>query len=74
MPQLSIFVSHSTKYADIATSFKRSLLRVKSSRELSVKLSEDMPTGREWRKWIDDSIMSAARTRASCFIRTPAWT
>jgi len=59
MPQLSIFVSHSTKYADIAKSFKRSLLRVKSSRELSVKLSEDMPTGREWRKWIDDNVRGA---------------
>jgi len=58
-PQLSIFVSHSTKYADIAKSFKRSLLRLKSSRELSVKLSEDMPAGREWRKWIDDNVRGA---------------
>lgn len=59
MAQLSIFVSHGTKYADIAISFKRSLLRVKSSRQLSVKLSEDMPAGREWRKWIDDNVRAA---------------
>jgi hypothetical protein len=45
MAQLSIFVSHGTKYADIANSLKRSLLSVRSSRPLSVKLSEDMPAG-----------------------------
>ena len=59
MAQLSIFVSHGTKYADIAISLKRSLLRVQSSRRLSVKLSEDMPAGREWRKWIDDNVRTA---------------
>jgi len=59
MAQLSIFVSHGTKYADIAISLKRSLLRVQSSRRLSVKLSEDMPAGREWRKWIDDNVRAA---------------
>ena len=46
MEPLSIFVSHGSKYADIAVSLKRSLLRVPSSRTLSVKLSEDMPAGR----------------------------
>ena len=59
MAQLSIFVSHGTKYADIANSLKRSLLSVRSSRPLSVKLSEDMPAGREWRKWIDDNVRAA---------------
>ena len=59
MAELSIFVSHGSKYADIANSLKRSLLRVKSSRQLSVKLSEDMPAGREWRKWIDDNVRAA---------------
>ena len=59
MAQLSIFISHGTKYADIASSLKRSLLRVPSSRGLSVQLSEDMPAGREWRKWIDDNVRSA---------------
>jgi len=59
MAQLSIFVSHSTKYADIANSLKRSLLSVRSSRPVSVKLSEDMPAGREWRKWIDDNVRAA---------------
>jgi len=59
MTQLSIFVSHGSKYADIAKSLKRSLLSVKSRRELSVNLSEDMPAGREWRKWIDDNVRTA---------------
>jgi len=59
MAQLSIFVSHGTKYADIANSLKRSLQRVQSSRQVSVKLSEDMPAGREWRKWIDDNVRAA---------------
>jgi hypothetical protein len=59
MAQLSIFVSHGHKYADIAISLKRSLLRVQSSKQLSVKLSEDMPAGREWRKWIDENVRTA---------------
>jgi hypothetical protein len=59
MAPLSIFVSHGTKYADIANSLKRSLLRLQSSRQLSVKLSEDMPAGRQWRKWIDDNVRTA---------------
>ena len=59
MGELSIFVSHGTKYADIAKTLKRSLLEVKSSKLLSVKLSEDMPAGREWRQWIDDNVRTA---------------
>src|SRR3954467_4896772 len=59
MDQLSIFVSHGTKYADIANSLKRSLMRVQSSKQLNVKLSEDMPAGKEWRKWIDDNVRAA---------------
>ncbi len=59
MSDLSIFVSHGTKYADIAKTFKRSLLEVKSSKKLSIKLSEDMPAGREWRQWIDDNVRTA---------------
>jgi len=59
MNELSIFVSHGTKYADIAKTFKRSLLEVKSSKKLSIKLSEDMPAGREWRQWIDDNVRTA---------------
>ena len=36
MNQQSIFVSHGTKYAYIANSLKRSLLRVKSTRPKNV--------------------------------------
>jgi len=59
MGELSIFVSHGTKWADIAKSVKRSLLMVRSSKQLSVKLSEDMPAGKEWRRWIDDNVRTA---------------
>jgi hypothetical protein len=59
MAPLSIFVSHGAKYSDIANSFKRSLEGVPSSRKLSVKLSEDMPPGQEWREWIDDNVRAA---------------
>lgn len=59
MDPLSVFVSHGSKYSDIANSFKRSLLSMRSSRPLSIKLSEDMPAGREWRKWIDDNVRTA---------------
>ena len=59
MNQVSIFVSHGSKYADIANSLKRSLLRVKSTKQLNVKLSEDMPAGRKWRQWIDENVRTA---------------
>ena len=59
MDQLSIFVSHAHKYGDIAKSLKRSLSSVPSSTRLNIKLSEDMPAGREWRKWIDDNVRTA---------------
>ncbi len=59
MASLCIFVSHGAKYADIANGLKRSLLSLKSSKPLDVKLSEDMPAGREWRKWIDDNVRAA---------------
>src|SRR5690242_7861640 len=59
MAPLSIFVSHGTKYADIAKSLKLSLEKVPSNRKLNVKLSEEMPAGREWRKWIDDNVRTA---------------
>jgi TIR domain len=56
---LRIFVSHGTKYADIADSFKRSLEQVPSSRRLRVELSEHMPVGREWREWIEANVHGA---------------
>ena len=59
MDQVSIFISHSTKYADIARSLKQSLLQVSSRKKLEISLSEDMPAGRQWRKWIDDNVRTA---------------
>jgi hypothetical protein len=59
MDPLGIFVSHGHKYADMAKSLKTSLMSLRSNRSLNVMLSEDMPTGREWRKWIDDNVRAA---------------
>lgn len=59
MDSLGIFVSHGHKYADMAKSLKNSLLNLRSSKSLNVMLSEDMPAGKEWRKWIDDSVRAA---------------
>lgn len=59
MDPLGIFVSHGHKYADMAKSLKTSLMSLRSNRSLNVMLSEDMPAGREWRKWIDDNVRSA---------------
>ena len=59
MDSLGIFVSHSHKYADMAKSLKTSLLSLHSTKSLNVMLSEDMPAGREWRKWIDDSVSAS---------------
>jgi hypothetical protein len=57
MDQLSIFVSHGSEYADIANSFKRSLLQLNG--QLNVMLSEDMHSGQNWREWIDDNVSAA---------------
>src|SRR5262245_1914249 len=59
MDPLGIFVSHGHKYADMAKSLKTSLLSLHSDRSLNVMLSEDMPAGKEWRKWIDDNVRAA---------------
>jgi TIR domain-containing protein len=59
MDSLGIFLSHGHKYADMAKSLKASLLSLPSSKSLNVMLSEDMPAGKEWRKWIDDSVHAA---------------
>jgi hypothetical protein len=59
MSEVGIFVSHGHKYADMAKGLKASLLSLRSSRQLRVMLSEDMPAGREWRKWIDESVRAA---------------
>jgi len=59
MDSLGIFVSHGHKYADMAKSLKTSLLSLRSNKSLNVMLSEDMPAGREWRKWIDENVRAA---------------
>jgi len=56
---LNIFVSHSTKYADIAKSLKLSLHALQTTPVLDIKISEEMAGATDWRRWIDDNVRSA---------------
>ena len=72
MDNLKIFVSHNTKYVDIAKSLKLSLQALESKTRLDVKISEEMagaPTGDNGsRKTYEVPIYFC------CFSRMPAWT
>jgi hypothetical protein len=59
MSGLKIFVSHSTKYADIAKSLKLSLQALESETLLDIKISEEMAGATDWRKWIEENVRSA---------------
>ena len=59
MDELKIFVSHSTKYVDIAKSLKLSLQALESKTLLDVKISEEMAGATNWRQWIEDNVRSA---------------
>jgi hypothetical protein len=59
MRELRLFVSHSTKYKDIATSLKLSLQALESNTMLDVRISEEMAGATDWRQWIDENVRSA---------------
>ena len=61
MDLVKIFLSHNTKYIDLATYLKNSLhaLEIKPSTQLDVKLSEEMAGATDWRQWIEDNVRSA---------------
>ncbi|MES2714840.1 MAG: toll/interleukin-1 receptor domain-containing protein [Pseudomonadota bacterium] len=56
---VKIFVSHSSKYRDIATSLKLSLLALESESHLDIRISEEMAGATDWRQWIEDNVRSA---------------
>jgi hypothetical protein len=61
MDTVKIFLSHSSKYMDLAASLKNSLhaLEIKPSTQLDIKISEEMEGATNWRQWIEDNVRSA---------------
>ena len=61
MDPVKIFLSHNSKYIELATSLKNSLhaLEIKPSAQLDIKISEEMDGGANWRQWIEDNVRSA---------------
>jgi hypothetical protein len=61
MSGLKIFVSHSTKYGELAKSLKLSLQTLEAGKAqlLDIKISEEMAGATDWRKWIDENVRSA---------------
>jgi hypothetical protein len=56
---LKIFISHSSKYEDLAKQLTLTLRALDHSQYLDIKLSEGMAGAVDWRKWIDDNTRSA---------------
>jgi hypothetical protein len=56
-----IFLSHNSKYTELATSLKNSLyaLAIEPSPQLDIKISEEMEGAAKWRQWIEDNVRSA---------------
>jgi len=52
MDPVKIFLSHNSKYIELATSLKNSLhaLETKPSTQLDIKISEEMDGGANWRQ------------------------
>jgi TIR domain len=59
MDEIKIFVSHSSKYAEIAKSLKLSLQALESKTLLDIRLSEEMAGATDWRRWIEDNVRTA---------------
>jgi hypothetical protein len=56
---VKIFVSHSSKYRDLATRLKLSLLALEAESPLDIRISEEMAGATDWRQWIEDNVRSA---------------
>jgi hypothetical protein len=60
MKAVQIFVSHGTRYSEIAKSLKLSLQALEAeSLLLDIKISEEMAGATDWRQWIEDNVRSA---------------
>jgi hypothetical protein len=59
MSDLKIFVSHSTKYRELAKSLKLSLQALEAESRLDIKISEEIAGATDWRKWIEENVRTA---------------
>jgi len=56
---LKIFVSHSSKYRDLAVKLKLSLQALEADARLDIRISEDMAGAKNWRQWIEENVRSS---------------
>jgi hypothetical protein len=59
MSGLKIFVSHGTKYEELAKSLKLSLQALETETQLDIKISEEIAGATDWRKWIEENVRTA---------------
>ena len=57
--ELKIFLSHSTKYGELAKRLKLSLQALEKETLLDIKISEEMAGAANWRHWIEDNVRTA---------------
>jgi hypothetical protein len=57
--ELKIFLSHSTKYGELAKRLKLSLQALEKETLLDIKISEEMAGAANWRNWIEDNVRTA---------------
>ena len=56
---LKIFLSHTSKYSDLAVKLKRSLQALEAEATLDIRISVDMSGAKDWRKWIEETVRSS---------------
>jgi len=56
---LKIFLSHNSKYSDLALSLKRSLEALEAEAQLDIRISKEMAGAKDWRRWIEETVRSS---------------
>src|SRR5205085_9126295 len=56
---LKIFLSHSSKYRDLAIKFKLSLQALEAEDTLDIRFSDDMAGAVDCRQWIEENVRSS---------------
>ena len=59
MDKLNIFISHSSKYAELAKRLKVSLKELDNKDKLEIRISTEMAGATDWRRWIEENVRSA---------------
>ena len=59
MDAITIFVSHSSKYRELAISLRLSLQALENTPLLDIKISEEMAGATDWRDWIESNVRRA---------------